>query len=165
MQIQMMQSKLFRFGMWWRIFYGFLRVILGLALSKQIDVSFHDLLYRVMNHELVEDPSDILFHSVSTFLQVHPFTVTHFLALYLIFWGCVDVVLSAFLLRHKLWAFPLSLSLIAFFILYEFYRLLHLFSWVLLTVIVVDMCIFWLINREYKNMILKTGEDKVSSSI
>lgn len=165
MQIQMIQSKLFRYGMWWRIFYGFLRVVLGLVLSKQIDVSFHELLYKVMSYELTEDPSDILFQSVSTFLQVHPFTVTHFLALYLIFWGCVDVVLSAFLLRHKLWAFPLSLTLIAFFILYEFYRLLHVFSWALLSVIVLDMVIFWLINREYKNMTLKTREEEVSSSI
>lgn len=144
-------STLFKYGMWWRIFYGVLRTIFGFILLKLVDVPFADLLYKVMNYELVEDPSDMLFYTLHTFLQTHPLTVTHFVAAYLIFWGVVDVFLSVSLLKHQKWAFPVSLYLITFFVAYEIYRLFFTHSFILLSVILVDTFVFWLIWREYRN--------------
>lgn len=143
-------ERLFRYAMWWRIFYGTLRTALGLALLKLINVSFSEILYRVMNYELSEDPSDTLFRTIDGYLQAHPYTVTHFIAFYLIFWGVLDVVLSINLLREKIWAFPISLYLIALFVLYELYRFTHTHSLALLFIIGVDIVVFMLIRREYR---------------
>ena len=145
-----LESKLFRYGMWWRIFYGSLRIAFGLFLFSVINESFSDLLYRFMSAELFEDPTDLLFYTVNSFLQTHPFIVTSFIAVYMIFWGFVDIFLSFNLLRHKIWTFPVSLYLIAFFVLYELYRFFYTYSYILLSVIVIDILIAWLIWREYK---------------
>ena len=108
-------DKLFKYSMWWRIFYGTLRVILGLALLKVIGVLFTDIIYKMMSHEIIEDPSDLFFNIINSFFQSHPFSITYFLSAYLIFWGIIDIVLSINLLRHKIWAFSISLYFIGFF--------------------------------------------------
>ncbi len=136
--------------MLWRIFYGTLRTILGVVLLKVINIPFSDLLYKIMSNELGGNPAGILFSITNSFLQIHPFTVTYFIAAYLIFWGLLDVILSINLLRHNIWAFPISLYLIGFFILYEFYRFFHTYSIILLGIILIDIIIFWLINIEYR---------------
>ena len=151
-------SELFQLGMYWRIAYGSLRIILGSALLKVVGVPFTEILYKLMQHEITEDSSDVLFQLAHSFFQAHPFSVTYFLAFYLIFWGCIDIGLSIYLLRHKLWAFPVSLVLIAFFIFYEIYRYFHTHSFVLLMIITVDIGIFWLIRREYSKTIKVTGQ-------
>lgn len=144
-----LEKNLFRYGMWWRIFYGSLRITVALILYKLVNVPFSDLLYKIMSHELVEDPSDLLFQLVNSFLQLHPFTVTNFIVVYLIFWGAIDIIFSVALLKHKLWAFPLSLGLIGFFIVYELYRFWYNHSLILLSVVVIDILIAYLIWREY----------------
>jgi len=150
MQDEKIEDNLFRYTMWWRIFYGVLRTVLGLALLKVTHTPFSDLLYTIMGKELIEDPSDFLFNTLLSFLQVHPLSVTYFLSAYLIFWGLLDIFLSINLLKHRVWAFPVSLYLIAFFMIYEMYRFFHTYSLFLFSVIVIDVAIFMLIRREYK---------------
>lgn len=138
--------------MWWRIFYGTLRTILGLVFLELINVPFTDILYKIFGYELAEDPADILFSTINSFLQLHPFSVTYFLSIYLIFWGILEIFLSINLLRHKLWVFPVSLYLIVFFVIYELFRFFHTHSIILLLIIVVDIVIFWLIKNEYQKV-------------
>lgn len=132
-------------------------MILGLILLKVINMPFSDVLTDVMGFEIAEDSTDIVFTLLSSFLEAYPFTVTLFLSGYLIFWGTVDIILSVSLLRHKLWAFPVSLGLISLFIIYASYRFTHTHSLMLLLVIIIDIGIFWLIKNEYttwKNRVL-----------
>jgi uncharacterized membrane protein len=84
------------------------------TVRSYLNVPLADLLYRIMGQELIEDPSDILFTVTNYFLQLHSMQVTYFLSAYLIFWGIIDIFLSTSLLKHKMWAFPVSLWLIAF---------------------------------------------------
>jgi uncharacterized membrane protein len=143
--------------MWWRIFYGTMRIILGFWLLNLIDMPLSDLLHSLMSHELVEDPNDLLYRILNSFLQLHPLSVTYFLSAYLFFWGATDIVLSASLLRHKLWAFPASLTLIGFFVGYELYRLTETRSLILLFFICVDAGIWWLIKDEWKKTRRRRG--------
>ena len=143
------QSQAFKIGMWWRIFYGFLRLILGAVAIKLINVPFQDILYTVMSHELTEDSTDVLFQVLNSFLINHPLAITTFVPIYLIFWGLVDIILSINLLKHNLWAFPVSLYLIGFFVLYELIRLYQTHSLLLLCVIIIDIIVFILIRNEY----------------
>lgn len=149
MHLNGIEAKLFRYGMWWRIFYGGLRIVIGLILLRVIDMPFSEILTHLLGYELSDESSLFLFSFVGSFLQSYPFTVTLFLAGYLLFWGMIDIILSVSLLRHKLWAFPLSLVLIAFFIVYAIYRFFHTDSLILLAVIILDIIIFWLIKTEY----------------
>ena len=145
-------SAFFRISMWWRIVYGLIRIVLSLILLKLIGSSYTDILASLMHHEVTEDANDFIFQTVYALLEDHSFTVTYFVAGYLFFWGCIDVFLSIFLLRHKLWAFPVSITLISLFILYSVFRLAHTHSLVLLSVICIDIAILYLINYEYKKL-------------
>ena len=105
-----------------------------------------------MRHELVEDPKDVLYTYISSILTNHPLYVTYFLALYFIFWGVIDVVLSYNLIKHRLWAFPASFILIGLFVMYEATRFSYTHSFILLGVIFIDIIILWLIWREYRKL-------------
>lgn len=146
------QDKLFLIGMWWRMGYGALRILFGLAFLKVVGVSLLDLITSFMSHELIEDPKDILYMFIKHHLTDHALYVSYFLALYFIFWGVIDIVLSYNLIRRKLWAFPLSLTLIALFVVYEIIRFSHTHSIVLLWIIFVDILIFGLIWKKYKDL-------------
>ncbi len=148
---------LFRGSMWWRIGYGSLRLLTGFMLLRVVGVPFAEVFRNLMSHELLQDPTDILFQFVYRILEDHSFTVTYFVALYLIFWGTIDIVLSLCLLRHKLWAFPMSLGLIALFVLYSIYRVFHTHSPILLLVICIDLCIMYVMHHEYQVQKLKHG--------
>jgi len=142
----------FRVGMIWRILYGSLRLILSFALLRLIGTPLSDLFFKIMSHELVEDPTDFLIQTINPFFQHSSFTVTYFLAAYLIFWGIIDIFLSINLLKQKLWAFPISIYLIGIFVLYEIYRFSRTHSFMLAGVIFIDLILIWLIRREYRKL-------------
>lgn len=158
MEIKGINIDFFKLSMWYRIAYGALRVVLAVALLNVVNVPLSDLLYRVMAHELVEDPNDLLYRIVNAVLQAHPVSVSYFLSVYLLFWGITDILLSASLLRHKIWAFPVSMTLIGGFVIYEVFRYTHTHSTVLLVFIFVDLAIFWLIGREYRRTRARIGD-------
>ena len=143
-------SFLFHISMWWKIFYGTARVVLGFVLLKLIGTPFNELLYSIMSHEVTNDSTDVVFQFVYQLIEDHSFTVTYFVATYLLFWGAIDIVFSILLLRHKLWAFPMSLVLMGSFILYEIYRVIHTKSLILLTLILLGLAILYLIYNEYQ---------------
>lgn len=155
------QSELFVIGMWWRILYGSVRLILGFVLLKVVHVPVSDLLYKFAGSEVAEDPSDFIFTTLNSFLEAHPLSITYFLAFYFIFWGTVEVGLSIGLLRHKLWTFPVTLWLIGLFMTYAAYRFTQTHSPFLPFIFIVDAFIFWLILAEYK----KTKKQAVTNVI
>ena len=146
------EEKLFQIGMWWRIGYGVLRIVFGLTILKVAGMPLIEVLNTLMSHELIEDPNDLLFSLASHILAGHPLYVSYFISFYFIFWGVIDVVLSYNLIKHRLWAFPVSFALIGLFIVYEAVRFTHTHSLVLLWVMFLDAVILWLVWREYKKI-------------
>lgn len=145
-------TKLFFLGMYWRIFYGLLRILFGITLLKVVGTPLLEVIHNLMGHELTEDSSDILFKTVNLLLSHYTFYVTYFLAGYFIFWGTIDIFLSYNLIKEKLWAFPASLWLIGLFIIYSIFRFTSTHSLVLLSVILFDVVIFLLIYKEYQKL-------------
>jgi len=150
-----LEGRLFVIGMWWRIGYGSLRILLGLAVLKIAGTPLVDVVEKIMSYELIEDPHDILFTFVNQTLVAHPIYLSHFLATYLLFWGTTEVVLSYNLIKDRLWAFPVSLILISAFIGYEILRFTHTHSLILLWIIFLDAIILWLIWKEYERLLKK----------
>ncbi|MGB3921869.1 MAG: DUF2127 domain-containing protein [Minisyncoccia bacterium] len=143
-----LEEKIFTFGMYWRVVYGTLRVILGLAILKIVGAPVINVITSLMSHELVEDPNDLLY-ALAARVVPHELYISYFLAVYFIFWGLVDVLLSISLVKKKMWAFPVSFVLIGGFIVYELARFSYSHSLILLWIIIVDILILWLIKREY----------------
>jgi len=146
-------ETLFRIGMQWRIAYGFCRIILAAILLDLIGWNSSDIFVALMRHEIIEDPNDFLFSLASSFFLHFSFTITYFLPAYLFFWGIVDIFLSTQVLRKKLWAFPISITLIILFVLYEIYRISHTHSLILGCIILIDIALIVLIGKEYRSLL------------
>lgn len=145
-------SDLFYIGMVWRIVYGSFKVLLGLALLHLHGRSLIDIFSLVMRHEIMQDPHDILVGFIRHWLAHSPAEVTYFLAAYFLFWGVVDIFLSVCILQRRLWAYPVTATLIALFIAYSCFRYTHTHSAVLLGIIVIDITVLVLIVREYRRL-------------
>jgi uncharacterized membrane protein len=148
-------SLFFRVSMWWRILYGFLRVILGVVFLRLVGQSLSELVYALMAHEITGEAGDAVLENIYRVFETHDFTVSYFIASYFIFWGIVDIVLSACLLNHIRRAFPVTMFLIVLFIFYSVFRYAHTHSGILLGVIVIDFFILYLVNREYQKFPVK----------
>lgn len=140
---------IFHIGMWWRIIYGGFRIVLGATLLRFVGAPLSDIFYKLLEHELIEDPNDILIRLGDFFLIHSSLTISYFLAIYFIFWGSVDIGLSIGMLKHKLWTFPVGITLIVLFVAYEIYRFSHTHSLILAFIILVDIFLIWLIHKEY----------------
>jgi len=140
----------FRVGMAWRIVYGLARIVVGILLLHLIGTQLSDIFLSLMQHELIEDPNDLIFRLINSLFQYAPYTISSFLSAYLIFWGIIDIVLSGSLLMEIRWAFPVSIVTIGLFVIYELYRLSYTHSIVLAIVVTVDIALIWIIKREYQ---------------
>ena len=74
----------------------------------------------------------------------------HFASAYLIGHGILKVFLAASLLRERLWAFPLALSVLAIFVVYQLHRFGRTHSMILLALTVLDAVVMVLIWHEYR---------------
>lgn len=46
------EERIFIIGMWWRIGYGVLRILLGLALLKVVGIPLIDVMNILMGHDI-----------------------------------------------------------------------------------------------------------------
>ncbi len=156
-----LSEKIFILTMWWKVIYGVIRIWVGLSALKLVGTPLLDVVTKVMRRELVEDPNDVIFNFITYWLNGHAVYVTYFLAIYLIFWGVTDIVLSYNLIKHKLWAFPVTIVLIFGFICYEIFRYFHTHSLFLLGLIIFDAFVMWLIWKEYEKLKLHIKFKKI----
>lgn len=152
----------FRMGMYWRILYGFIRILLGLSLLGFLGKTTPDIVHAMLRPELIEDPGDILAGMMLPILTYFSFTITAFLPVYFIFWGSVDAFLSWQLIKHRLWAFPLSISLMTAFTAYESYRVTHTHSLILVAVIVIDIILIGVVAGEYRRLMRSARSDRTA---
>ncbi len=148
-------SILFKLSMWWRIFYGLLRLFVGIALLRLIGQPLSEFVYTLMAHEITGKTGDAVLEKIYLLFETHDFTVTYFIASYFIFWGIIEIILSFCLLRRVRSAFPITMAFIVVFICYSIFRLTHTHSLILLSVIIIDIGIFYLIKHEYSRITRK----------
>lgn len=146
-------SRFFRLAMFWKIFYGILKIVTAIVLLKFVVIDPSGLFYQLMAHEIIEDPNDLFVKIASPLIAHLSVNSTTFAAAYLLFWGIVDdIFLSLNILKGRLWAFPVALTLIALFVPYEIFRFSHTHSLALVFFIAVDIVIFLIINKEYQKV-------------
>lgn len=147
-----MGYQLFQLAMWWRIIYGFLRIFVGFTFLRLNGHQLSELTYALISHEVTGKTGDAVLEYIYNFFEIHDFTVTYFIAGYFLFWGSIEIVLAFCLLKKVEHAFPITMGLIILFICYGAFRYTHTHSTVLMCVLVIDLVILYLINREYRNL-------------
>lgn len=129
-------------------FNSILEIIGGILFL--ITGSITTILSFLIKGELIEDPTDFLAVHIQNFI---PYFSTHgqlYASFYLLSHGIIKIILVVNLLRNRLWAYPLTIITLFFFISYQLYKLSYVYSldFVLLTIL--DVIVVILTWHEYR---------------
>jgi uncharacterized membrane protein len=141
--------ELFEIGVVLKGINAVLELASGLLL---LVVDVRGIVETLVEDHLVDDPHDFLATHIQGALQKLSPGAEVYSGLYLISHGAVKMVLVWGLLKKKLWAYPASLVVLAFFIVYQTYKLLQTHSIALLLLTIFDASLMYLIWREYHYM-------------
>lgn len=130
---------------------GLLEVIGGLVLLFVRPATINHLARSLTQHELSQDPHDVVARHVLRSAGHLTHGSTLFAAVYLLSHGLAKVVLVVAVLREQLWAYPGMIVLLGVFIAYQLYRLIVVRLTIGLTLLTVfDAFVIWLTWREYR---------------
>jgi uncharacterized membrane protein len=144
------RHRLFRVGVWLKGLDGLVELGGAAALEILGRPGIHDVARFLVRHELGEDPGDPLAHLVLDVAHRMRGDTLRFTVLYLAFHGAVKVWLALFLLRDRLWAFPVALALLGLFLAFQCWELVTGPTVVLGALTVLDFAILALIWREWR---------------
>ncbi len=106
--------------------------LVGGALLLFVTPSQIGALARLLTqHELIEDPNDIIAKTVLHFTSTLYISTSLFGAAYLLLHGLVKVVLVWAVLREHFSAYPWMIAFLIVFIVYQSYQMIVSFSWAL----------------------------------
>jgi uncharacterized membrane protein len=131
---------------------GALEIVGGLLLLFISPDRISAVIQVLTQHELSEDPRDL----IATYLRnsTHHFTkgVTMFAAVYLLWHGMVKAGLVAALLLKRRWAYLAAIFAFFLFLVYQLYQYTHTQSLALLALSIVDMLVIILTWIQYKRL-------------
>jgi uncharacterized membrane protein len=128
---------------------GLLELIGGVLLLAVSPATINHLIARLTQHELSEDPHDLIAARLLHFGNGLTGSAVRFAAVYLLVHGVVKVFLIVSLLRNKLWAYPWLIITLVVFIGYQLYKIaLAPTAW-LIALTIFDAFVVWLTWREW----------------
>jgi uncharacterized membrane protein len=131
---------------------GVLEVLGGVLLCFMSPAQIQSILRMLTQHELAEDPHDLLAGYLLHVAQHFSASVQIFAAAYLVWHGIVKVGLVVALLRKRLWAYPAATGAFVLFLIYQLYRYAHTRSAWLLMISAVDVFVIVITWLEYKRL-------------
>jgi uncharacterized membrane protein len=129
---------------------GVLELIGGVLLLVVTPAQIGVFARLLTQHELSEDPHDLVANSLLRLTTDLDVSTTLFGAVYLLLHGVIKVVLVWAVLRDRLWAYPWLIGFLLIFIAFQGYELVVAFSWGLLLLTAFDIVIVCLTSREYR---------------
>jgi uncharacterized membrane protein len=127
-----------------------LEILGGVALAVVSPMFILRSVALLTQDELAEDPRDFI---ANYFLQAARHLSLggqRFVAVYLFSHGVIKFGLVWALLKHKLWAYPLSLIVFSAFVVYQPYRFTFTRGLGLIALSLFDLMVIWLIYVEYR---------------
>jgi uncharacterized membrane protein len=128
---------------------GVLEVLGGALLLLVTSSQIQSGMRILTQHELSEDPHDVVATYLLNSTQHLASTTKIFAAAYLLWHGIVKVALVAALLRKKRWAYPAAILAFALFVVYQLYRYSHTRAPELLVLSIFDGFVIVLTCAEY----------------
>lgn len=131
---------------------GVLEIVGGTLLFFANPEQINWMLRVVTQHELTEDPHDVLAGIFIRSVQNLSTGSRVFAAVFLLWHGTVKVGLVMALLRKHWWAYPLAIVAFGLFLAYQVYRYLHTGSVWLLALSILDLFVIVITWLEYKRL-------------
>lgn len=151
----------FQIGLIIKGLYDIGEVLCGIILIFLTPERMSKLITLISKNELYEDPNDFIMNYLVSFSHVFSINMQQFTSFYLLSHGIVKILILILLWRKKMWAYPLSCVIFAFFIVIQMQRFIHTHSIMLLVLTLIDVAMIALTILEYRN--IKT--DKVNNGV
>lgn len=129
---------------------GLAEVVGGVLLLVVTPGQIHHLVLLLTQHELSENPRDVVARYLVQTSQALSVSAVTFGAVYLLTHGVVKVVLIWAVLRERLWAYPWMIAALVLFIAYQLYRIGLEPTAGMIALTVFDVFIVALTVREYR---------------
>lgn len=136
---------------------GVLEIVGGLLLLMISPSHLSTLIRQLTQHELSEDPHDLVARYLLTLSKGLTAREQLFGAAYLLTHGVVKLALVFALLKRRLWAYPTALGIFGLFAAYQLYRYTFTHSWYLIVLTVLDAVVIWLTWLEYAKVKVERG--------
>ena len=130
---------------------GVLELVGGILLLLVSPAQIGSLVQSLTQHELSEDPNDLIATTLVRWAGSMTASATLFGAVYLLLHGLVKIVLVWAVLKDQLWAYPWMIAFLLTFIAYQGYKILAHFTWGMVLLTAFDIFIVWLTLREYRS--------------
>jgi uncharacterized membrane protein len=115
----------------------------------------------ITKNEITEDPQSFLANHIVGSAHAIAAIGTLYIGLYLISRGAIKLGLIVALLKNKLWAYPWSLAVLSFFVIYQLYEITKTHSLALIGVTLFDFIVMYFIWEEY-TIVKKKSNHKVT---
>ena len=131
---------------------GVLETVGGVLLLLTSPTQLHHIARILTQHELSEDPHDIVANYLLHSSQGLSAGAKMFGAMYLLWHGVVKVGLVTALLLRRRWAYPVAILAFLLFLVYQLYRYSHTDAPELLVLSVMDVVVIVLTWFEYRRL-------------
>ena len=136
---------------------GVLEIIGGILLIFISPDQIHHMVKILTQHELSEDPHDLIASFLLSSTQHLSQGLTTFASLYLLVHGVVKVVLVVGLLRKWRWSYPVAMLAFSLFVVYQLYRYSHTHAFSLILLSILDVITIVLTLLEYQRLVGNDG--------
>ena len=131
---------------------GALEILGGVLLLLVSPLQLHNFVRALTEHELSEDPRDLLATYLNNSAQHLAGGAQTFAATYLLWHGLVKVALVTALLLKRRWAYPTAILAFLLFLAYQLYRYSHTRAPELLALSILDVLVIGLTWLEYRRL-------------
>ena len=151
MKLKRLQATLFKTAIIIKGIDGIIEVIAGFFLFFESNF-ISGIIRKIFEHELSEEPSDVIANFLINAAQNISLSSQHFIALYLLIHGLIKMGLVYALLKKIMWAYPLSLVFLSLLIIFQVVRFCFTHSVILLFFTLLDAVIVLVIRKEYNRL-------------
>lgn len=131
---------------------GCFEILIGFSFFFFPRNSIHRIIETVTGYKIVRGSGHIAANYVIHLANNVSLSTQYFIATYFLAYGLVNIFLVVFLVRGKIWAYPVAIAFFTLFIFYQFYRFFLHHSDVLLLLTLFDICLVALTWLEYQRI-------------
>lgn len=142
----------FDIGMYLKLTNATLEILGGFVFLFAKPSTLNILVLRLTQHELVQDPHDLVANFLRHQAAHLSINAQFFTAIFLLSHGVIKTLLIVALLRRKLWAYPSAIFVFSGFIAYQMYQYAVGGSVWLIALSLVDLIVVILTYTEYNNI-------------
>ena len=148
----------FNAGLFFKGVNAVIEIICGIVVFFLSPDMINNVITRIAQHELSEDPTDFFMNYLINFGHRYTIDTQLFMSVYFLFDGMLSLVVALLLWRKKMWAYPFSAIAMILFIGYQIYHFLLSHSQSLLLFIILNAAMVVLTIYMYKkNSVRQNG--------